>query len=171
MLRRRERRLWCVTSPACAALLAGALLSGAASVGAQAAPAPPLFVVRLELSPDPRAADKTRVEAVTVSPAGRVLERALRSLEGRCVVDVGGMDSLSVARCELPDGEVRDFEILEVGRRVVVDEYVTRTPSSARRRVRRLTIATRRDGWAVVPRCAETFQDPRACPPGSLGRR
>lgn len=151
----------------------GAVLLGALVVNlllarvAVAQTVPPLVVARLVVVHSDRL-DHFIVEARVAMPNGSQVRELFRVGEAECTEDVGGMESISVVRCvsESPWARI-EFEMFEVGRRIVVDEYRTASATAERRRVRRTVVARTRRGWAVVPRCAETFNDPRACPPPS----
>lgn len=148
------------------AVVLGALtLNALLALVAIAQTVPPLVVAHLVVAHSDRL-DQFIVEARVEMPNGSLVRELFRVGEAECTEDVGGMESISVVRCVSESQWPRiEFEMLEMGRRVVVDEYRTASATAERRRVRRTVVARTRRGWAVVPRCAETFNDPRACPP------
>lgn len=131
---------------------------------ALADPPPVLVVVVLDAALDPADASSIVLRALATQPDGRVLTRQLGRVNGACTIDVGGLESLSVARCALASGDQLELEIVQPGARVFVDTYLTR-PGGERRRTGHVVLARLRPGWAAVPRCRETFEDPLACPP------
>lgn len=130
------------------------------------ADAPPLMVVALDAALDPNDASRIVLRALATQPDGRVVTREIGRVNGACTIDVGGMESLSVARCALASGDLLELEILQPGPRVFVDTYLTRARGE-RRRTGHVVLARAHRGWAVVPRCRETFEHPLACPPPS----
>lgn len=127
------------------------------------AEAPPLLVVALDAALEARDPSSVVIRAIATDPGGRVVTRELGRVSGVCTVEVGGAESLSVVRCTLANGDEQQHEIVEAGARVLVDTYLTH--DGARRRTARVVLTRSRRGWAVVPRCAETFEHPLACPP------
>ena len=115
-----------------------------------------LVVVRFAQAARPDGA--VEVAATLERPDGQLTTRVLRVVAGPCVEDVGGLESLAVLTCR-----DRIYEIFQRGARV---EVIETTNDDARRRVRRYPLLRLRHGWGVVPRCRETADDPRACPPG-----
>lgn len=127
------------------------------------ADAPPLCVVALEASLDPNDDSTIVLRARATRPDGVEIVRELGRVNGTCTTEVGGAESLSVLRCTLANGDEQASEIIQRGRRVLVDTYLTH--GGTRARSGRVLLTRAQEGWAVVPRCARTFDDPRACPP------
>ena len=118
------------------------------------------FVLTSEAS-DP-AAVRVVLSLARRGASERVIEVA--TVTGRCTEHVGGLDSFAVVRCETDDGEVRVFELMQIGARVAVDERRSH-PGGGLRRVRRRFVARIPRRFVFVARCEETIDDPLACPP------
>jgi hypothetical protein len=123
----------------------------------------PLLVVALDAALDARDPSSIVIRAIATDPRERMITRELGRVNGACTIEVGGAESLSVVRCTLANGDEQQHEIVQAGARVLADSYLTH--DGARRRTARVALTRSRRGWAVVPRCAETFEHPLACPP------
>ena len=142
------------------AALSALLCTAPSRVEAQPA-RPPLLVVNLSAVADTAAPGHAIVRAS--SAAGESVEVLdIRRIAGRCVADIGGMESLAVVHCDLASGVALDVEVVTVGHAVYVDQYET-APGGERVRRGRTRLARIRRGWTVVPRCAETFDHASAC--------
>jgi YD repeat-containing protein len=127
------------------------------------ADAPPLCVVVLEAALDPADDSTIVLRARATRPDGVEVARELGRVDGACTHEVGGAESLSVVRCTLANGDEQHAEIVQVGARVLVDTHLTHAGGRAQRS--RVLLTRSQRGWAVVPRCARTFDEPLACPP------